>query len=95
MLPGLFFSSYVVLPPLVLHNNLSRARDSTGNRVSSGSTGDFSVELFNDSASSQSEGDQEYESPVSTGQAVYTREGEYMATYNATTAGEYSLHVSV
>lgn len=65
-----------------------------GNRVSSGSTGDFSVELFNESASSYSEGDQEHTSPVSIGQAVYTRQGEYTATYNVTTVGEYSLNVS-
>lgn len=65
-----------------------------GNCVSPGSTGDFSVELFNHSASSQSEGDRDHTSPVSIGQAVYTREGEYTATYNVTTVGEYSLNVS-
>lgn len=65
-----------------------------GNRVSSDNTGDFSVELFEHSASAQSEEDQEFTPPVSIGQAVYTREGEYTATYNVTTVGEYSLSVS-
>lgn len=79
--------------PLALCD-LSRARDSMGNRVSSGSTGDYSVEVFNEYASSFSDEDQEYTSPVSIGQAVYTRQGEYTATYNVTTVGEYSLNVS-
>lgn len=57
-----------------------------GNRVSSGSTGDFVVEAFQ----TKDDGDS---SLVSTGEAVYTSGGEYVGTYNVTVAGDYALHV--
>lgn len=57
-----------------------------GNRVSSGSTGKFTVEVF------QTDDDGDY-FLVSTGEAVYTTGGEYTGTYNVTATGNYDLHV--
>lgn len=62
-----------------------------GNRLSSGSTGDFQVEVF-----SLGDGDGGVgggSSSVAVGEAVYTAAGEYAGTYNVTTAGDYALHV--
>lgn len=59
-----------------------------GNRLSSGTTGDFDVEVFpleDDTAAATT--------AVSTGEAVYTAAGEYAAAYNVTAAGDYALHV--
>lgn len=61
-----------------------------GNRLSSGSTGDFQVEVF-----SLDGGDEDPDglSPVAVGEAVYTAAGEYAGAYNVTAAGDYALHV--
>lgn len=64
-----------------------------GNRVSSGSTGDFSVHVFQVQGASTL-GDEDDEFAVSIGKATYAGGGEYIAEYNVTTAGNYSLHVS-
>ncbi|CAM9570598.1 unnamed protein product, partial [Ectocarpus fasciculatus] len=72
----------------------SRARDSMGNRVSSGSTGDFNVEVFLADEDTVMTGDGVDPSPVSVGNAVYTAGGEYEGTYNVTVAGDYALHVT-
>lgn len=63
-----------------------------GNRLSSGSTGVFSVKIFREREASI-EGDEGDESPVSIGKAVYTEKGEYRGGYNVTVAGDYALHV--
>eukprot|EP00903_Cladosiphon_okamuranus_P013586 g12653.t2 len=65
-----------------------RARDAMGNRLSSGRTGDFQVEVF-----SLDDGDGSYS--VAVGEAVYTAAGEYAAAYNVTAAGDYALHVTL
>lgn len=65
-----------------------------GNRLSSGSTGDFTVRVFLESEASSTAQVEEEESPVSIGQAVYTRGGEYSAGYNVSETGDYALHVS-
>lgn len=72
---------------------MNRARDSMGNRVSSGSTGDFTVEAFLADEDTVTTGDGADPSPVSVGNAVYTAGGEYAGTYNVTVAGNYALHV--
>lgn len=59
-----------------------------GNRVSSGSTGDFQVEVF-----SVDDGDGDGSFLVSTGEVAYTGAGEYAGAYNVTAAGDYALHV--
>lgn len=70
---------------------VDRAKDSLGNRVSSGISGDFEIELFQTSASNGMGHGTGY--PVVTGEAVYDRGGEYRAVYNVTAAGEYAMHV--
>lgn len=72
---------------------MNRARDSMGNRVSSGSTGDFDVEVFLADEDTVTTGDGVDPSPVSTGKAVYKAGGEYAGIYNVTVAGAYTLHV--
>lgn len=72
-----------------------------GNRLPSGGTGDFKVEVF--SLADDNDGDDgdgggsgdagDGSSPVSVGQAVYTAAGEYAGAYNVTAAGGYTLHV--
>lgn len=62
-----------------------------GNRVSSGSTGDFSVEVF--LLDSATVGGEDGLPLVSVGEAVYTTGGEYAGAYNVTVAGDYTLHV--
>lgn len=63
-----------------------------GNRLSSGSTGDFQVEVFSlDGGDDDSDG--EGASLVAVGEAVYTAEGEYAGAHNVTAAGDYTLHV--
>ncbi|CAM9146088.1 unnamed protein product, partial [Ectocarpus sp. 8 AP-2014] len=72
----------------------SAARDSMGNRVSSGSTGDFNVEVFLADEDTVTMGGGVDPSPVSVGNAVYTAGGDYAGTYNVTVAGDYALHVT-
>lgn len=64
-----------------------------GNRLSSGSTGDFGVEVFVVDVDSAAGGGEDGLSPVSVGEAVYTGGGEYAGAYNVTIAGDYTLHV--
>lgn len=66
-----------------------------GNRLSSGSTGDFQVEVFSlgDDDDDDGDGDGDGSSLAAVGEAVYTTAGEYAGTYNVTAAGDYSLHV--
>lgn len=70
-----------------------------GNRVSSGRTGDFQVQLFSASAQKEEEdnegqdGEQSNVAPAALGNAVYAESGEYHAKYNITVAGDYVLHV--
>ena len=61
-----------------------------GNRVATGSTGVFKVEVFEDSVISSSIG----ANPMAVGTALYKgKGGEYEGRYNVTVAGHYALHV--
>lgn len=64
-----------------------------GNRLSSGNTGSFNVEVFEYASASTIE-DGEDQTPLSVGTAVYTMAGgEYRGMYNVTASGDYALHV--
>lgn len=62
-----------------------------GNRVPSGNTGDFGIEMFHVSPSIAD--DESNPSSVYIGEAVHDAGGEYDGRYNVTVAGSYALHV--
>lgn len=65
-----------------------------GNRVSTGKTGVFRVEVFQDLEAVPLVGKEGGPVPVAMGTAVYRGEGgEYEGAYNVTVAGYYALHV--
>eukprot|EP00752_Nemacystus_decipiens_P001537 g1506.t1 len=72
-----------------------RARDTMGNRLSSGSTGDFRVEVFPVNDGDDDGDDALALSSVAVGEAAYTAGGEYAGSYNVTAAGDYALHVTL
>lgn len=72
---------------------VGRGNDAMENRVSSGQSSDFAVEI--QEASTPSVGEGRDASPVTITPPVYAGNGEYSVEYNVTKSGDYALHVRI